>query len=641
MIFSNNLIERYFISNQNLLLENSNDELINFRVNFVLNEAKTGKKEKEVYHKAPWGNESWLETNPKIQKNAYVHDNVSGKNIVYHSFIINLLPAKESGINVCACSTADCARTCLHQSGNIGMLVGKTAARFRKTWFLYMDREKAVNEIVNQIKAKKNKIDQMNASGAPYKDIKYPYHVLVIRLNGTSDIRWLDQPVKGAENLFYKFPDVIFYDYTKMPKTAEEYLEDEYFHNTLNKKDKFPPNYHITFSYGGEQNKNNTLKLLEKNINIAVAFAPGKTNSMEELIFPTSMDDLFRNFKYPLADDGQQMSAMNQRQLKSQIINEMEQKGVYCESSELSDFAGETLLPGYFQCHEVIDGDKYDGRFLDDFYFHKSDDKYFTNAKTFQVAKKNKPGLVIGLTAKGPLAYEYYDHPADDSEGGWDINKTGKFVVGPKDSFLDTSLCPNPDATLIKKTEVYKKLTEAIFILRNHDARHKSLQHAIQGTMDRRKVQEIKKDKIRKLSKPKEADLLHTYKATKERFQKEMDHVRLIFAYVLNPKFAREPKNRAEYEALMKSGGKENKKFRDVETFAVKFKNYIDQEISSGRLSQLAAEDIKNNMSMIFNPDKLLSTQTLFQPEDLLKKLIQQRQTRSTEGFKEWFNYLN
>ena len=112
----------------------------------------------------------WLETNPKIQKNSLIRDKVNGKTVVYHSFIINLLPAKESGVNVCACATSDCARTCLHQSGNIGMLVGKSQARFRKTWYLYMQTDAAVKEIVKSIANKKKVIDRYNASSQPYMD---------------------------------------------------------------------------------------------------------------------------------------------------------------------------------------------------------------------------------------------------------------------------------------------------------------------------------------------------------------------------------------------------------------------------------------------------------------------------------------
>jgi hypothetical protein len=629
------LFDHFCEQNQKQLNENINEDIINFRVQFVLSEAKTtvsSKKSSKV--KAPWGKESWLETNPKIQKNAYVRDKVHGKNIVYHSYIINLLPAKESGINVCACATPDCAKTCLHQSGNIGMLVGKTASRFRKTWYLYMDREKAVAEIVNQVKAKNDKIHKLNASGLPYKtktekEVENPLHILVIRLNGTSDIRWLDQPVDGAKNIFYKFPDVVWYDYTKMPQTADEYVEG----------DDFPPNYHITFSYGGKENKSNTIKFLNQGMNVAVAFAPGKTNPMEELVFPADMVELFRNFKYPLDENGEGMSAQNQKLYREEILQELREKGLYCEPSELSPFVRQTLLPGYFSCHEVIDGDSYDGRFLDDFYYHKDDDKYISHAGTFQIAKQNKPGLVIGLTAKGPLAYEFYDQPQNDSQGGWDINKTGQFIVGPNDDFLDTSNCK--DQNLIDKTEVYKKLSAAIFLLRNRDARHASLHLAPSGTMDRRKLETLKSEKPRKtLQPPKEKDLLHTYVATKERFQKEMDHVRTIFKYVLDKDSAKNPEIKAKVEALIGKGEKDNKKFTDVVKFAQDFKKYIEEKVRSGELSEKIADGYRKNIMMIFNPEQLLDKPTLFSAQDLLKRIIAQKPKESL-SFKEWFNWTS
>lgn len=37
-----------------------------------------------------------------------------------------------------------------------------------------------------------------------------------VRLNGTSDIRWESIPVGAAPNLMALYPDVIFYDYTKL-----------------------------------------------------------------------------------------------------------------------------------------------------------------------------------------------------------------------------------------------------------------------------------------------------------------------------------------------------------------------------------------------------------------------------------------
>jgi hypothetical protein len=59
----------------------------------------------------------------------------------------------------------------------------------------------------------------------------------LVRLNGTSDIRWenIDYEYNGKiANVFSHFPDIQFYDYTKI----------------ANRKD-IPANYDLTFSYSG------------------------------------------------------------------------------------------------------------------------------------------------------------------------------------------------------------------------------------------------------------------------------------------------------------------------------------------------------------------------------------------------------
>ena len=55
-----------------------------------------------------------------------------------------------------------------------------------------------------------------------------------VRLNGTSDIRWEDVAHGRLPNVFAAFPEVPFYDYTKVPNRRRA-LE--------------VPNYHLTFSY--------------------------------------------------------------------------------------------------------------------------------------------------------------------------------------------------------------------------------------------------------------------------------------------------------------------------------------------------------------------------------------------------------
>jgi hypothetical protein len=59
-----------------------------------------------------------------------------------------------------------------------------------------------------------------------------------IRLNGTSDIQW-EYELHEGKTLFDHFPDVQFYDYTKIPTRKIEHI----------------PNYHLTWSYSEANEK--------------------------------------------------------------------------------------------------------------------------------------------------------------------------------------------------------------------------------------------------------------------------------------------------------------------------------------------------------------------------------------------------
>ena len=79
--------------------------------------------------------------------------------------------------------------------------------------------------------------------------------VLLVRLNGTSDIRWENYGIVQA------FPDVTFYDYSKL----------------ANRKN-VPSNYDITFSYSGVPPYQSQVKLaLESGMRIAVVFEKRST----------------------------------------------------------------------------------------------------------------------------------------------------------------------------------------------------------------------------------------------------------------------------------------------------------------------------------------------------------------------------
>ena len=79
-----------------------------------------------------------------------------------------------------------------------------------------------------------------------------------VRLNGTSDINW------ERFGIMEKFPEVQFYDYTKIYKRALQWASG-----------KLPKNYHITYSLN-EDNKQKALYVLKRGGNISAVFRSKK-----------------------------------------------------------------------------------------------------------------------------------------------------------------------------------------------------------------------------------------------------------------------------------------------------------------------------------------------------------------------------
>ena len=98
-------------------------------------------------------------------------------------------------------------------------------ARERKTTLFLYDRPQFMALLV---------LDVIKFIGYCTRKGKKP----AIRLNGTSDIQWETIEVECGQNIFQMFPEVQFYDYTKIP----------------NRKVSHIPNYHLTWSYS-EANK--------------------------------------------------------------------------------------------------------------------------------------------------------------------------------------------------------------------------------------------------------------------------------------------------------------------------------------------------------------------------------------------------
>jgi hypothetical protein len=150
--------------------------------------------------------------NPKIQK---------GTKLGYLSFILHLAPADLSGHNTCPKATAGCKAACLNTAGRGGMFKrGESTnaiqkARIRKTKYFYEDRVSFFNDLTQDI--------TKGIAMAKKLGLKP-----VFRLNGTSDLSWEKYEVPNTGlNIFQIFPEVQFYDYTKVLGRKAAY--DNYF----------------------------------------------------------------------------------------------------------------------------------------------------------------------------------------------------------------------------------------------------------------------------------------------------------------------------------------------------------------------------------------------------------------------------
>lgn len=187
--------------------------------------------------------------NPKTEK---------GEKLGYWTAIMHLAPATLSGFNTCAGATAGCKAACLNTSGHGGLMAGVSrltyadieggkvnhvqAARIARTQWLFTDREGFLRQLHKEIQAFIRKAERRGFKPA-------------IRLNGTSDIRWEAGAFKlDGLSLMEHFPDVPFYDYTK-----------------LSNRRNLPANYHLTFSLA-DGNADKAAQALAGGMNVAAVF---------------------------------------------------------------------------------------------------------------------------------------------------------------------------------------------------------------------------------------------------------------------------------------------------------------------------------------------------------------------------------
>lgn len=142
------------------------------------------------------------------------------------TYILYLAPAKLSGYEVCPMRTDECTAACLNESGRNKIDIHKNQinkARIKKTKLFFEDREFFMGWLIYEIGKEK--------ANAERKGMRFS-----VRLNGTSDLDPTTFKLDN-KNILEWFPDVTFYDYTKISKRFR--LLEKY------------PNYDLTYSFSG------------------------------------------------------------------------------------------------------------------------------------------------------------------------------------------------------------------------------------------------------------------------------------------------------------------------------------------------------------------------------------------------------
>lgn len=144
---------------------------------------------------------------------------VKGNDRGYLTGVLYMMPDDQ----LCPMSReAGCREACLVTAGRAAFQPGIGEARAGRTKFFHQDRWAFTRLLELEIRALKHKAEKQGLT-------------LAIRLNGTSDIDWSSIELDFGETIFERFPDVIFYDYTKRPD--------------IMRKSAGVSNWHITGSY--------------------------------------------------------------------------------------------------------------------------------------------------------------------------------------------------------------------------------------------------------------------------------------------------------------------------------------------------------------------------------------------------------
>lgn len=184
---------------------------------------------------------------------------------------LHLAPHTLSGYNVCQKASPQCSRDCLTTAGR-GVYSNTKEARVRKTKMFFEDRKTFMQLLERDVQALIRAAKRQNL-------------IPCLRLNLTSDLPWHKIIVRDGQCLMDLYPEVIYYNYTKVPRRAV---------------DKHPLE-HITFSRA-ENNDEDCFKALANGMNVAVVMSADVIAQLDQFkgrlrLFDGDISDL--RFKDP------------------------------------------------------------------------------------------------------------------------------------------------------------------------------------------------------------------------------------------------------------------------------------------------------------------------------------------------------
>jgi hypothetical protein len=175
------------------------------------------------------------DTNPKLRKS-----NLAGT--PYQTWGLAMAPARESGYQLCASSSAACRAACLYRQGH-GLDPAIAACRIGKAVAWKEHREWFERQLAHELTTIERRADRDG-------------FLVAVRLNLTSDVMW----ERELPELFTRFWQVQFYDYSKHHPRMMRYTRGD-----------LPSNYHLTFSRS-EDNESECRAVLAAGGSVAVVF---------------------------------------------------------------------------------------------------------------------------------------------------------------------------------------------------------------------------------------------------------------------------------------------------------------------------------------------------------------------------------